>query len=126
MPVTAVWRLDLAGQRLVRHGRERELTSLLFRLLAQFVRHPSDVQTRRELLDAVWGDGFRGTERVVDRAIWELRRLIEPDPAHPRYLRTKRGQGYWYRPPRPRPRGPSRVGPTEDADDREDSRAGKT
>ena len=38
--VTAVWRLDLGTQRLLRHGRVRELTALQFRLLAHFVRNP--------------------------------------------------------------------------------------
>lgn len=84
------------------------LTSLLFRLLAHFVRHPNAVQTRARLLDAVWGADEERAERVVDQAIYELRLLIEPDPAHPRYLRTRRGEGYWYRPPEPEPEPPRR------------------
>lgn len=102
VPVTPVWRLDLAGQRLVRRGRERELTALQLRLLAHFVRRPDAMQTRAQLLAAVWGGDDGRTDHAVDQAICELRRLIEPDPARPRSLRTRRGVGSWYHPPQPR------------------------
>jgi two-component system OmpR family response regulator len=46
------------------------------------------------LLDAAWGPGAFASARIVDNHIANLRRKIEPDPAHPRYLRNVRGLGY--------------------------------
>ncbi|MGR9099676.1 MAG: response regulator transcription factor [Gammaproteobacteria bacterium] len=52
--------------------------------------------TREELLENVWG--YRRADaietRTVDIHIAKLRRKIEPDPKHPRYLVTLRGEGY--------------------------------
>lgn len=101
-PVTPAWSLDVAGQRLVGGGRTHFLSALQFRLLRHLVQRPGVVLTRQQLLDAVWGDDFVGSERVVDQAVCELRRLLEPDPAHPRALRTQRGAGYRFVPPQQR------------------------
>jgi DNA-binding response OmpR family regulator len=46
------------------------------------------------LLERVWGYDYVGESRTVDVHIQRLRRKIEPDPAHPRYLLTVRGVGY--------------------------------
>jgi two-component system OmpR family response regulator len=101
LPITATWRLDVAGQRLVGPSGEVLLPALEFRLLEVFRHHPHRVLSREQLLDAVWGRDFAGTDRVVDRAVCWLRRILEPDPAHPRALITRRGVGYSYCPPPP-------------------------
>jgi DNA-binding response OmpR family regulator len=103
LPITADWRLDLAGQRLVGPSGEVLLPALEFRLLLVFRRHPHRVLSREQLLDAAWGRDFAGTDRVVDQAVYWLRRVLEPDPARPRYLCTRRGLGYSYCPPPPSP-----------------------
>jgi DNA-binding response OmpR family regulator len=114
-PVTPAWSLDVAGQRLVGGGRMHFLSALQFRLLRHLVQRPEVVLTRRQLLDAVWGEDFVGSERVVDQAVCELRRLLEPDPARPRALRTQRGVGYLFVPPQrrraPHPRRLASHGP---------------
>jgi DNA-binding response OmpR family regulator len=99
IPITAAWQLDLAGQRLVGPAGEVLLPALEFRLLVVFQRHPQRMLSREQLLDLAWGPAFEGTDRAVDRAIYRLRHILEPDPDQPRYLRTRRGAGYSYCPP---------------------------
>jgi len=83
------------GRAEVRRGGERvELTPLEFRLMAAFVGSRGRVFTRQQLLDAAWGQDMAITERVVDNQILNLRRKIETDPAHPRYIASVRGLGY--------------------------------
>jgi DNA-binding response OmpR family regulator len=86
--------LDFVRCELRRGGKTVELTALEFKLLAAFVRRPGRVLTRQQLLDEVWGSGTFVTERVVDNQVTNLRKKIEPDPAHPRYLINLRGLGY--------------------------------
>jgi two-component system alkaline phosphatase synthesis response regulator PhoP len=71
-----------------------ELTPLEYKLLAAFVRRPGRVLTRQQLLDEVWGSETFVTERVVDNQVTNLRKKIEPDPDHPRYIVNLRGLGY--------------------------------
>jgi two-component system OmpR family response regulator len=52
------------------------------------------VLTRQHLLDEAWGSDLFVTERVVDNQVASLRKKVEPDPSHPRYLVTVAGQGY--------------------------------
>jgi two-component system OmpR family response regulator len=71
-----------------------EVTPLEFKVLAAFVRHPGRVLTRQQLLDEAWGRDLFVTDRVVDNQVTHLRKKVEPDPSHPRYLVTVAGQGY--------------------------------
>ena len=53
---------------------------------------------RNKLLDVIWGlEGFPAT-RTVDNHIVSLRRKIEPDPKHPRYIVTVHSIGYKFVP----------------------------
>jgi two-component system phosphate regulon response regulator PhoB len=65
-----------------------------FRLLEYLARHRGRVFTRDQLLDAVWKEGSFVTPRSIDVFVRRLREKIEPDPRHPRYLKTLRGIGY--------------------------------
>ncbi|NEP55968.1 MAG: response regulator transcription factor [Symploca sp. SIO2G7] len=71
-----------------------ELTTLEFNLLATFISQPSRVWNRTQLIDKLWGDDFFGDERVVDTHIARLRKKIELDPAHPKFVKTVIGVGY--------------------------------
>ncbi len=86
--------LDLVRCELRRGGRPVELSALEFKLLSAFVRRSGRLLTRAQLLDEVWGPGTHVTDRVVDNQVTNLRRKIEPDPEHPRYLVALRGLGY--------------------------------
>jgi two-component system alkaline phosphatase synthesis response regulator PhoP len=45
-------------------------------------------------MERVWGWDFMGVERVVDVHVSNIRRLLDDDPANPRYIATVRGVGY--------------------------------
>ena len=77
-----------------RGGEPLALTRTEFQILAALVAKPGRVFTRLQLLDAVQGDAFEGYERTIDSHVKNLRRKIEEDPRHPRYIQTVFGVGY--------------------------------
>ncbi|TGD84889.1 response regulator transcription factor [Mycolicibacterium sp. CH28] len=70
------------------------LTRTEFDVLAALSARPGLVFTRRQLLEAVWGDDWFGNEHLIDVHIGHLRRKLGDDPAKPRYVLTVRGVGY--------------------------------
>jgi DNA-binding response OmpR family regulator len=86
--------IDPARRRVRVNGHEVELTDQEFRLLHLLATHAGIVFSREALLGKIWrGDTFV-TVRSVDTLVKRLRRRVEPDPAHPRYLLTVWGVGY--------------------------------
>ncbi|MFJ6122878.1 winged helix-turn-helix domain-containing protein [Streptomyces sp. NPDC092129] len=79
-------------------GRELNLTYLEFALLAHLIEHPHHVQTRDQLVTAVWGYDHVGDGRTVDVHIARLRRKL--GEAHRRRIVTVRRMGYKYVPAR--------------------------
>jgi DNA-binding response OmpR family regulator len=71
-------------------GRQIELTSKEFDLLACFLEHPGIVLSREKLLDIVWGMTYPGGTRTVDVHVAQLRRKL----GDPETIRTVRGAGY--------------------------------
>ena len=71
-----------------------DLTPTEFNLLETLLTTPGRAFSRAELLEAVQGIAFEAYERTVDAHIKNLRRKIEPDPAHPTFILTVRGLGY--------------------------------
>ena len=69
------------------------LTAREFSLCLALATHPGRVFTRAQLLEGVWGDEYYD-DHVVDVHIANLRKKLEDDPAHPRYVETVRGVGY--------------------------------
>ncbi len=86
--------LDVARMRATAGDRDVDLTGTEFGLLAALVREPGRVFTRAQLLDAVHGVAFESYERAIDTHVKNIRRKLEPDPRHPRYLLTVYGVGY--------------------------------
>ena len=84
--------IDTAGHDVLVDGRSADLTPSEYRLLVALARYPGRVYSREELLDRLQGEAF--TERTVDAHIKNLRRKIEDDPRHPRYVETVHGVGY--------------------------------
>jgi two-component system alkaline phosphatase synthesis response regulator PhoP len=79
----------------IRRGTElTPLTPLEFKLLELFARNRGRILTRDQLVEGAWGVNAFVSERVVDNHIGNLRKKIEPDADHPRYLRNFRGLGY--------------------------------
>ena len=77
-----------------KNGRVVDLTPLEFKLLGLFVRSRGRVLSRDQLLSGAWTPDTFASERIVDNHIANLRKKIEPDPAHPQYLKNVRGLGY--------------------------------
>ena len=86
--------LDRATHTMTVSGHPADLTPTEFGVLETLMTSPGRVFRRDELLEAVQGVAFEAYERTVDVHIKNLRRKIEPDPAHPRYILTVRGVGY--------------------------------
>jgi len=82
-------------KRLVRRGDINiELTPIEFEILRTLAENPGRVYSRMQLLDKVQGDAYEGYERTVDTHIKNLRKKLELDPEHPRYVVTVYGVGY--------------------------------
>ncbi len=75
-------------------GRHVDLTKTEFQLLATLARQPGRVFTRSQRLDAVRGVAFESYERAIDAHIKNIRKKVEPDARHPRYVLTVFGVGY--------------------------------
>ena len=75
-------------------GKPLKLNPMEFRLLAVMAAAPGVVFSRGKLIDKVFGHDFDGFDRTVDVHILNLRRKIESDPEHPKYIRTVYGSGY--------------------------------
>ena len=86
--------LDRATHTMTVSGHPADLTPTEFGVLETLMTSPGRVFRRDELLEAVQGVAFEAYERTVDVHIKNLRRKIEPDPTHPRYILTVRGVGY--------------------------------
>jgi DNA-binding response OmpR family regulator len=70
------------------------LTPVEFRLLGVLAREPGKVFSRTQLIDKVLGYDFEGFDRTVDVHILNLRRKLESDHRHPKYIKTVYGTGY--------------------------------
>ena len=70
------------------------LTPIEFKLLGVLVREPERVFSRAQLIEKALGYDFEGFDRTIDVHILNLRRKLEPDPNHPRYIKTVYGAGY--------------------------------
>jgi len=79
-------------------GNEHQLTASEFSLLKVFADNPKKVLSRERLLDLANARDPEAFDRAIDIRIMRIRRKIEPDPAHPRVIRTVRGGGYVFSP----------------------------
>jgi two-component system, OmpR family, phosphate regulon response regulator OmpR len=86
--------LDFATHMLTRNDVPVPLTSSEFALLRAFVGNAGRPLSRERLLELAHGREHDATDRSVDVQVLRLRRLIEPDPARPRYIKTIWGTGY--------------------------------
>jgi two-component system response regulator ResD len=91
-------RIDPAGRRVFVAGEEMQLTQREFDVLLFLARHPGQVFSRNQLMDAVWQYSFYSDTSTVTVHIRRLRAKIEPDPAQPRHIQTVWGVGYRFQP----------------------------
>ena len=92
------YRLDRAARRLLAGDLDLGLSGAEYDLLLAFIERPGRVLSRDLLLDLLKGYERDPFDRTVDIRVARLRRKIEPDPAHPVYIRTVRGAGYLFNP----------------------------
>jgi two-component system, OmpR family, response regulator VicR len=89
--------LDCGRMEVSKGGTSINLTYREFLLLAYLMRNMGYVIRREKLLQEVWGYDYYGDERTIDVTIRRLREKIEENPSQPRYIKTKRGVGYYIR-----------------------------
>jgi DNA-binding response OmpR family regulator len=87
-------RLDLEHRRVRCLGKNARLTPRLVLLLQLLIEHRGEVVERETLFKRVWETDYTGDTRTLDVHISWLRRAIELDPNHPKFLHTVRGVGY--------------------------------
>ena len=88
-------RIDLDAGRTWVDGREVRLTAIEHRILAHLVRNRGRVCSKRDIIDAVWGEPYT-SEGTLTVHMRRLRRRIEADPDAPVHLRTVWGRGYLF------------------------------
>lgn len=86
--------VDIGRRELYVNGVEVTITRIEFALFEQLCRKPSEVLTRHNLLDAVWGPGWVGETHVVDVHLSNLRRKLQQHLPMLRFVQTVRGVGF--------------------------------
>ncbi|MEU4765957.1 response regulator [Actinosynnema sp. NPDC023794] len=98
-PVRAAsFTVDLTAKKIHRDGAEVHLTPTEWGLLETLVRAGGEVLSPRRLLTEVWGPAHTSATHYLRVYLVQLRRKLEPDPAHPRHLITEPGRGYRFQP----------------------------
>ena len=90
--------VDLAARQVTVDGAVVRLTPTEWGLLSELVRAPGRLVSQRQLLQSVWGPAYAKETHYLRVYIGQLRRKLEPDPAHPRHLLTEPGMGYRFTP----------------------------
>lgn len=86
--------LDRRARRASLAGNLLELTPKALAVLEHLMTHPDEAVTRERLLEVVWGWEYPAGTRTVDTRVAELRKVLEDDPAQPRFIETISGEGY--------------------------------
>lgn len=91
--------LDLAAHRLTdEKGAEVAMSPLEFDLLKALAEHPNRALSREHILNLNQQRDWDPFDRSVDLRVMRVRKKIEPDPEHPRFIRTIRNEGYIFVP----------------------------
>ncbi len=90
--------IDPSSRRVFVHGEEVQLTQREFDVLLFLARHPGQVFSRNQLMDAVWQYSFYTDTSTVTVHIRRLRAKLEKEPAVPRHIQTVWGVGYRFQP----------------------------
>ena len=86
--------VDFGARRARLAGAEVPLTPKEYDLLAHLAHNAGKVLTHRQILRAVWGGEYGEEADYVWTYIRRIRRKVEPDPQHPRYVLTEPAVGY--------------------------------
>jgi len=102
--VTSDLNIDFAARRVAVRDKPVHLTPKEFDLLRQLVAGQGKPLSHRRLLQSVWGPDYGDETEYLRVVINQLRKKLEADPAHPRYILTEPWVGYRFEFPRVRPR----------------------
>ncbi|WP_372345326.1 response regulator [Streptomyces sp. KL116D] len=91
--------VDLVAKKAVRGGRDVRLTPTEWHLLEILVCNPGRLISQKQLLHEVWGASQSTKTNYLRVYMAQLRRKLEADPSHPRYLITEPGMGYRFENP---------------------------
>jgi two-component system, OmpR family, KDP operon response regulator KdpE len=86
--------INLSTRTVKRNQEMLKLTSTEYNLLALLARNEGKVLTHQYLLRTIWGPGFINQSQYLRVFIAQIRKKIEEDPNHPKYLLTESGVGY--------------------------------
>jgi two-component system KDP operon response regulator KdpE len=91
---TPSFTIDLAARQARAGGELVRLTPTEWHLLEMLIRHEGKLVSQRQLLQEIWGPTYATETNYLRVYMAQLRRKLEPDPAHPRHLITEPGMGY--------------------------------
>ena len=86
--------VDLSRHRVLVEGRDAELTQSEFRIVALLAQNAGAVITYGEIMNRLWGPNSVGGNQILRVNMVNIRRKIEHDPSHPKYIFTENGVGY--------------------------------
>jgi len=92
------FRLNLGTREMFRGDEPMPLTSGEFAVLKALVSHAREPLSRDKLMNLARGREYSALERSIDVQVSRLRRMVEADPANPRYIQTVWGLGYVFVP----------------------------
>jgi two-component system KDP operon response regulator KdpE len=93
-------RIDLESRSVRAHGEDVHLTPKEYEVLKFLITNQGKPLTHRRLLQAVWGPDYGEETENLRVVINQLRKKIESDPAHPKYILTEPWVGYRFQAPR--------------------------
>ena len=97
--MTSAWTLDLMAHTVIdKDERQIRLTPTEFAIADYLTRHPRQLVTHRQLVDAVWGPANEPVASLLRVHLTHIRQKLEPDPSRPRYFITEPGVGYRFDP----------------------------
>ena len=86
--------VDFTRHRVLVDGSDAELTQSEFRIVALLAQYAGMVITYDEMMVRLWGPNSTGGNQILRVNMTTIRRKLERDPAHPRYIFTENGVGY--------------------------------
>jgi two-component system KDP operon response regulator KdpE len=86
--------IDLAARLVKKNNEVLKMTSTEFSLLAMLSKNEGRVLTHQFLLKEIWGPGYQNQTQYLRVFVAQLRKKIEDDANHPKYILTESGVGY--------------------------------
>jgi DNA-binding response OmpR family regulator len=92
--ISGPFELDIKTLRVFKNGQALDMRKKLFDLFLFFVRHPDTILSNEALFNRAWDSREDMNENSLYVHIRQLRKLVEDEPAKPRYIQTIRNAGY--------------------------------